>query len=193
MRWEVKLVTNCRGIMLSHILIVLAAVASILSLAAASTVVKRDVLTDAEDAVNSFWTQYMFHVFSFRLRIEHYLFTQKSMDYFQFCRLEALWTSWRRGAIMWGTRSTMQATRSTDSAWWLVSLSSLLPNIFILRLSLLQKYHINQKSWVCVSIYRNFIFAMEFIQTCSFWFLSQADLLGQRLLSSDPALRQLPI
>ena len=96
----------------------------------------------------------MFHVFSFRLRIEHYLFTQKSMDYFQFCRLEALWTSWRRGAITWGTRSTMQATRSTDSAWWLVSLSSLLPNIFILRLSLLQKYHINQKSWVCVSIYK---------------------------------------
>ena len=37
--------------MLSHLLLVLAAFVSIISCAAASTVVKRDVLTDAEDAV----------------------------------------------------------------------------------------------------------------------------------------------
>ena len=38
--------------MLSQLLLVLAAFASLLSFAAASTVVKRDVLTDAEDAVS---------------------------------------------------------------------------------------------------------------------------------------------
>ena len=41
--------------MLSQLLLVLAAFASLLSFAAASTVVKRDVLTDAEDAVS--WSQ----------------------------------------------------------------------------------------------------------------------------------------